>query len=96
VGEQDSQKNLQGTELSFDVLQTSAAGILGFLASDPPSADGSRDMTSQLWVDRSLSPTLSRRLSLSLNRTEPAQQETSDSERIKVEQGPKGSVGECN
>jgi len=41
-------------------------------------------------------PTPLRRLLLSLNEIEPAQQETSDSERGDVEQGRNGSVGEGN
>ena len=45
VGQQDSQNHLQETDLSFDLLQTSAARVLGFLDSSPPSADGSREVT---------------------------------------------------
>jgi len=47
-------------------------------------------------LDRTVSPTPSRRLSLSLDGIEPAQQETSDSERGDVEQGRNRSVGEGN
>jgi len=96
VGQQDSQNDSQNTDLSFDFLQTSAARVLGFLDSSPPSADGSREVTRELSLDRTLSPTSSRRLSLSLDGIEPAQQETSDSERGDVEQGRNGSVGEGN
>ena len=53
-------------------------------------------MTRELSLDRTVSPTPSRRLSLSLDGIEPAQQETSDSERGDVEQGRNGSVGEGN
>ena len=96
VGQQDSQNDSQDTDLSFDFLQTSAARVLGFLDSSPPSADGSREVTRELSLDRTVSPTPSRRLSLSLDGIEPAQQEASDSERGDVEQGRNGSVGEGN
>ena len=43
-----------------------------------------------------MSPTPSRLLSLSLDGIEPAQQETSDSERGDLEQGRNGSIGEGN
>jgi len=94
VGQQDSQNDSQDTDLSFDFLQTSAARVLGFLDSSPPSTDGSREVTRELSLDRTVSPTPSRRLSLSLDGIEPAQRETSDSERGDVEQGCNGSVGE--
>jgi len=42
VGQQESQNDSQDTDLSFDFLQRSAARVLGFLDSSPPSADGSR------------------------------------------------------
>jgi len=96
VGQQDSQNDSQETDLSFDFLQTSAARVLGFLDSSPPSADGSREVTRELSLDRTMSPTPSRHLSLSLDGIEPAQQETSDSERGDVEQGRNGSVGVGN
>jgi len=96
VAQQDSQNDSQDSDLSFDFLQTSAARVLGFLDSCPPSTDGSREVTRELWLDRTVSPTPSRRLSLSLDGIEPAQQETSDSEGGDVEQGRNGSVGEGN
>ena len=96
VRQQDSQTDWQDTDWSFVRLQTSAAWVLGFLDSSPPSADGSGEVTRELSLDRTLSPTPSRRLSLSLDGIEPAQQETSDSERGDVEQGHNGSVGEGN
>ena len=43
-----------------------------------------------------MGPAPLRRLSLSLDGIEPAQQETSDTEREDVEQGRNGSVGEAN
>ena len=74
----------------------SAARVLGVLDSSPSSADGSRVVTRELSLDRTVSPTPSRRLALSLDGIEPAEQETSDSERGDVEQGRNGSVGEGN
>jgi len=96
VGQEDSQNDSQDTDLSFAFLQTSAARVLGFVVSSPPSADGSREVTREPSLDRTVSPTPSRRLSLSLDGREPAQQKTSDSERGDVEQGRNGSVGEGN
>jgi len=96
VGQQDSQNHSQDTDLSFDFLQTSAARVLGFLDSSPPSADDSWEVTRELSLDRTLSPTPSRRLSLSRDGIEPAQQETRDSEPGEVEHGRNGSVGEGN
>jgi len=96
VGQQDSQNYSQDTDLSFDFLQTSAARVVGFLDSSPPSADGSREVTREPLLDRTVSPTPSRRLSLSLDVIEPAEQETSDRERGDVEQGHNGSVGKTN
>jgi len=96
VGQQDSQTDSQDTDLSFDFFQTSAARVLGYRDSSPPSADGSRDVTRELLLDRTVSPTSSRRLSLSLDGIEPAQQDTSHSKRGNVEQGHNGSVGEGN
>jgi len=96
VGQQDSQNDSQDTDLSFDFLHISAARVLGFLDSSPLSADGSWKVTRELSLDRTVSPTPSQRLSLSLDGIEPAQQETSDSERGDVEQGRNGSVGEGN
>ena len=82
--------------MSFDFLPTSAARVLGFRDTSPPSAYGSQEVTRELSLARTVSPTPSRRLSLSLDGIEPAQQETSDSERGDVEQGRNGSVGEGN
>jgi len=96
VGQQYRQNNSQETDLSFDLLQTAAARVLGFLDSSPPSADGSREVTRELSLDRTVSPTPSRRLSQSLDGIEPAQQETSDSEGEDGEQGRNGRVGEGN
>jgi len=96
VGQQDSQNDSQDTDLSFDFLQPSAARVLGFLDSSPPSAHGSWEVTRGLSLDRTVSPTPSRRLSPSLDGIEPAQQETSESERGDVEQGRNRSVGEGN
>jgi len=83
VGHQDSQNDSQdtGIDLSLDFLQPSAARVLGFLDSSPPSADGSQVVTRLLSLDRTVSPTQSRPLSLSLDGIEPAQQEPSDRER---------------
>jgi len=96
VGQQDSQNDLQDTDLSLDFLQRSAAWVLKFLASSPPSADFSREVTRELSLDRTVSPTPSRRLLLRLDGIEPAQQETSDSDRGDMEQGRNGRVGEGN
>jgi len=96
VGQQDSQNHLEDSDLAFDFLETSAAWVLGFLDSSQPSADGSREVTRALSLDRTVSPTPWRCLSLSLDGIEPAKQETSDSERGDVEQGRNGSVGEGN
>jgi len=60
VGQQDSPNDSQDPDLSFDFLQTSAARVLGFLDSYPPSADGSREVTRELSLDRTVSPTPSR------------------------------------
>jgi len=96
VGQQDSKNDSQDTDLSFDFLRTTAARVLGFLDSSPPRADGSREVTRELSLDRTVSPTPSRRLSLSLDGIEQAQQETSDIEGGDVKQGRNGSVGEGN
>ena len=96
MGQEDSQNDSQDNNLSFDLLQTSAALVLGLLDSSLPNADGLQEVTRELSLDRTLSPTLSQRLSLSLDGIEPAQQETSESERGDVEQGRNGSVGEGN
>jgi len=77
---------LQDTDLSFDFLQTSAAWVHGLLDSSPASADGSQEVTRELSLERIVSPTPSQRLLLSLDGIEPAQQETSVSERADVEQ----------
>jgi len=92
VGQQDTQNDSQDTDLSFDFLQTSAARVLGFLDSSPPSVAGSREVTRELSLDRTVSPTPSRRLSLSLDGIEPPQQEISDTERGDVEQGAMGAL----
>jgi len=68
VGQQESQNDSQDTDLSFDFLQTSAPRVLGFRDSSPPSADGSREVTRELSLDRTVSPTPWRRLALSLDR----------------------------
>jgi len=94
VGQQDSQNDSQVTGLSFDFLKTSAARVLGFPNSSPPSTDGSREVTRELSLNRTVSPTPSRRLTLSLDAIESAQQETSDSERGDVAQGCNARVGE--
>jgi len=57
VGQQDSQNNSQETDVSFDFIQTSAARVLGFLNSSPPRADCSREVTRELSLDRTVSPT---------------------------------------
>jgi len=93
VGQQDSQNDSQDTDLSFAFLQTSAARVLGFLDSSPPRADGSREVTRELSLYRTVSPTPSRHFSLSLDGIVAAQQETSDSEREDVELGHNGNVG---
>jgi len=80
VGQQDSQNISQDSDLSFEFVQTSAAQVLGFLNSSPPSADGLGQETRELSVDVTVSPTHWRRLSLSLDGIEPAQQEPRDSE----------------
>jgi len=96
VEQQESQNDSQDTDLWFDFLQASAARVLGFLNSSPPSGDGSKEATRELSLDRTLRRTPSRRLSLGLDRMEPALQETSDIERGDVEPGRNGSVGEGN
>jgi len=96
VGQQDGQNDSQDTDLSLNFLQISAARVPRFLDSSPPSTDGSREVTRELSLNRTVSPTPSRRLWLSLEGIEPAQQKTSDSERGDVEQGRNGSFGEGN
>ena len=86
MGQQDSQNNSQDTDLAFDFLQRSAAQVLGFLDSSPPSGDGSLEVTRELSLDRTVSPTPSRRLALSLDGIEPAQPELSGSEQGDLEQ----------
>jgi len=56
-GQQDSQNDSQDTDLFFDFLQTSARQVLGFLDSSPPSTDSSREVTRELSLDRTVSPT---------------------------------------
>jgi len=82
--------------LSFDFLQKSAARVPVFLDSSQPSADGSQEVTRELSLDRTVSPTPSRLLSLSLDGIEPVQQETSESEQGDVEQGRNRTIGEGN
>jgi len=96
VGQQDSQNDLQDTDLSVDFLLMSAVRVLGFLDCSPPSADGSREVTREASMDRTLSHTPSRRLSLSLDSIETAPQAASDSEPGDVEQRRNESVGEGN
>jgi len=57
VGQQDSQNDSQDTDLSFDFLHISAARVLGFLDSSPPRADDSWEVTRELSLDRTVSPT---------------------------------------
>ena len=68
----------------------------GFLDSSPASADGLRDVTKELSLDRTVSPSGSRRLSLKVNRIEPAQRGTCDCEPGDVEQGRNWRLGEGN
>ena len=96
VWQQDSQNDSQDTDLSFDFLQTSAARVVGFLHSSPPSSDGSREVSRALSLDRTVSPTPSRCLSLRLDEIEPAQQKTSDSEWGDVEQVRNRAVHDGN
>ena len=96
MGQQDSQNDSQDPDFSFDFLPRSAARVLRFLDSSPPRADGSQEVTKELSLDKTVSPTQSRRLSLSLEGIEPAHHETSDSERGDVDHRRKGSVGEGN
>jgi hypothetical protein len=84
VGRQDSQNNSQETDLSLDFPETSAARLLSFLDSDPPSPNGSREVTVGRTVDSAMSPTLSQRLSLNFEDLEEAGA------------GTYGSVGEGN
>ena len=67
-----------------------------FFGSDTPSADDPREVTGKLSPNRTMSSSPSRRLSLSLDGIEPAQEGTSDSEQGDVEQGRNGSVSEGN
>ena len=71
-----------------------------FFGSDTPSADDSREvtgeLTGELWLNRTTSLGPSQRLSLSLDRIEPAQLETSQSEQGDVEQGRNSSISEGN
>ena len=55
-GEQDSQNDLQDTDLSFDFRQTpSAAQVITFFGSDTPSGDDSRVVTRGLSLNRTMS-----------------------------------------
>jgi len=98
VGQQDSQNDSQDTDLPFDCLQMSAARVFRisrFFHAERIWFTGG-DQGTSLSLDWTVSPTLSRCLSLSLDRIELAQQETSDSKRADVEQRRNGSVGEGN
>ena len=92
MGQQDSHNDSLDTDLSFHFLQTSAALVLRFLDSSPPSAHGSREVTRELSWDRTVSPTPSLRLSLRLDGIEPALQETSDSEWGMWNRGAMGAL----
>jgi len=81
---------------SFDGHQTSAAPVLGFLDSSPPRADGSQEVTRERSLHRTVGPTQSRHLLLTPDGIEPAQQETSNSERGNVQQRRNRSVSEGN
>ena len=94
-GQQDSQNDLQDTDLSFDFCQTpSAAHVIRFFGSDTPSGDDSREVTRGLSLNKTMSASPSRRLSLNLDGIEPAQEGTSDSEQGDVEQERNESVSE--
>ena len=93
VGQQDSQNDSQDTDLSFDFCQMpSATHVMRFFRSDTASADDRRGVTGEQSPNRTMSPSPSRSLSLSLDGIEPAQDGTSDSEHRDVEQGRNGSV----
>jgi len=96
VGQQDSQNDSHDTDMSFDNLQTSDVWVLRFPHFSPPRADGSRKVTREPSLDRTVSPTPSRRLWLRLDRIQVARQETIDSEWKDVGQGGTGSVAEGN
>ena len=96
MGHQDSQNYWEDPDLSFDFLQMPAAPVREFLDSSMLSADGSPEVTREQLLDRTVSSTPSRRLSLSLDGIEPAQEETSASERGDVKQEGNGSVGQGN
>ena len=97
MGQQDSQSDSQDTDLSFDFCQTpSAAHVRRFCGSDTPSADDSREVTGGLLWNRTTNLSPSRRLSLSLDGIESAQEGISQSEPDDVEQGRNGSVSEGN
>jgi hypothetical protein len=77
VGQQDSQNESLGTDVSLDFGQASAARLPSFLESDPQSPDGSREVDRELTLDRT---TPSQCLSLSLDEFELARQGTSASD----------------
>ena len=93
AGQQDSQNDLQDTDLSFDFCGTpSAAHVIRFFGSDTPSGDDSRELTRGLSLIKNMNATPSRRLSLNLDGIEPAQEGTSFSEQGDVEQERNESV----
>ena len=95
VGQQDSQNDSRDIDLSFDFCQMpSAAHVLRLFGSDTTSADDSREVTRELSLNRTTSLSPSQRLSLSLDRIEPAHLETSKSKQRDMEQGRNGSVSE--
>ena len=93
--QQDSQNDLQDTDLSFEYCQTlSAAHVIRFFCSDTPSGDDCQEVPRGLMLNRTMSVTSSWRLSLNLDGIEPAQERTSDSEQGDVEQERNESVSE--
>ena len=94
-GQQDSQKDLQDTDLSFDFCQTpSAPHFIRFFGSDTLSGDDSREVTRGLSLNRTMGASPSRHLSLNLDRIEPAQEGTSHSEQGDGEQERNESISE--
>ena len=95
LGQQDSQNDLQNTDLSFDFCQTpSAAHVIRFFGSDTSSGDDSQKVTRGLSLNKTMSASPSQRLLLNLDRIEPAQERTSDSEQGDVEQERNERVSE--
>ena len=94
-GQQHSQNDLQNTDLSFDFCQTpSAAHVIRLFGSDTPSGDDSREVTRGLSLNKTMSASLSRRLSLNLDGIEPAKEGKSDREQGDVEQERNESLSE--